>query len=243
MGAQKMQSMLYYLLKCRLLTFKHDSNRGLTLIECLVAIVVIAASIAVITPAVVVAVATRVQSQQAEQAFQVAQAEIDRVKLIIDRGGDYTLNIAEVANTVATANEFEAEVDPPENVDALNAATFNYSTTLDTAKPVDVDDDGVTDFAVQIFRTEGSTSGTRLVAFDMGVRVYRVGSVENNTAAELATDQAELKFTSGEGQGGTRPLAVIYTTVVKGDNDDSLCNYYNFINSTGGTSVSTPSQC
>lgn len=241
MGPQKLKSSLYWLIKARLLAPKSE-NSGLTLIECLVAIVVIAASIAVITPAVVVAVATRVQSQQAEQAFQVAQAEIDRVKLIVDRGGDYTLNIAEVANTVSTAGEFEAEVDPPDTLDALDASPFTYSTTSTATKPVDVNEDGVTDFAVQIFRTEGETSGSQLVAFDMGVRVYRASAVEANPD-DLTTDQAALKFTSGEGEGGTRPLAVIYTTVVKGDNDTSLCSYYEFINSTSGTSVSTPSQC
>ncbi|MEM8808541.1 MAG: prepilin-type N-terminal cleavage/methylation domain-containing protein [Cyanobacteria bacterium P01_G01_bin.38] len=221
------------------------SEAGLTLIECLVAIAVIAASVAVITPAVVLAVATRVQNQRAEQAFQVAQSEVDRVKLIVERGGAYTLNIA--SDTAATTvDEFsEAPGTPPVPVvpppDDINDNT--YSTTHTAAKPVDLDDDGNDDFAVQIFRTVGDSAGTQPSAFDLGVRVYRADVVENKLASELAIEQAGINFTSGEGQSGSRPLAVIYTTVVKGDRERSLCDYHDFIDSAQGTTTSTPSQC
>ena len=63
---------------------------GLTLIECLVAIALIGISTAVIAPVMVFSVATRVQSQKAEQAIQVAQGEVEKIRLLAERGGKTT---------------------------------------------------------------------------------------------------------------------------------------------------------
>ena len=221
-------------------TVRPTSEAGLTLIECLVAISVIATSVAVITPAVVLAVATRVQTQRAEQAFQVAQAEVDRIKLIVERGGNYTLNIANapLANKIDDFNNATLVPSPT----TINANT--YATTLTATKPIDLDDDGNDDFAVQIFRTEGNSTGADPSAFDLGVRVYRADVVqEKGPSGDLEISQASINLTSGEGQSGSRPLAVIYTTIVKGDNERSLCDYHDFINNAQGTTVASPSQC
>lgn len=203
---------------------------GLTLIECLVAIAVIASTIGVIAPITVLAVATRVQNQRAEQAALIAQSEIDRVRLTVERGGDYTLdNIPSTTGTLAS-------VPAPENVNATNA-----STTFDAARPIDINADGDNDFAVQLFRTEGDVDPAtgQPLAFELGVRVYKSTSVENFTASELSTNEAALTMTSGEGQGRVRPLAVLYTTIVKSDNQESLCDYYRYVDST----ATTPSSC
>ena len=216
---------------------------GLTLIECLVAIAVIALSSAAITPAIVMSVATRVQSQRAEQAFQVAQSEVDRVKLIVNRSNDYTLNIA-LAPTAGKGIANFGSVAAPEQAPTSGAANDDkYASDLSFTKPVDVNGDGTDDFAVQIFRTESNDKGTTPVAFDLGVRVYRHDVVVNKTAAQLGVDQASLRLTSGEGNAGSQPLAVLYTSVVKSDTDRSLCDYHTFINSVTGTSVATPSGC
>ncbi len=214
-------------------------DQGLTLIECLVAIAVIALSTAAITPAVVLSVATRVQSQRAEQAFQVAQAEVDRIKLVVEQGGNYELNIAQAATGVDSLDDFETLVPPPDNVDRdLDA----YSTAggISEAKPVEVRGN---EYAVQIFRTVSNNTGTSPQAFDLGVRVYRADVVDEKDAADLGTEQASLRFTSGEGESGSRPLAVIYTSIIKSDLEDSLCNYHDFIDSVQGTTTSTPFGC
>lgn len=203
---------------------------GLTLIECLVAIAVIAATIGVIAPITILAVATRVQNQRAAQAALIAQSEIDRVRLTIERGGDYTLsNIASTTGTLAS-------VPAPENINATAA-----STTFNAARPIDINTDGNDDFAVQVFRTY-STAGVsngQPVAFELGVRVYKARSVETRSASELGTTQAALTMTSGEGNGVVRPLAVLYTTLVKSDNKESLCDYYRYVAPT----ASVPGSC
>ncbi|MEA5466009.1 prepilin-type N-terminal cleavage/methylation domain-containing protein [Leptothoe sp. PORK10 BA2] len=217
-----------------------SKNDGLTLLESLVAIVVIGISVAVMSPMVILSVATRVQSQQAEQAFQIAQAEVDRIKLIVERGGDYTLNIASTPNTVLSTADFNTAPKGP--VPAPKNIAANYSATSDSAKGIDVDNDGNNDYAVQVFKTAGSTTSTgKPVAFDLGIRVYRADVV--NPANSLSVEQAYLGLTSGEGQSATRPLATIYTSIIKSDTDRSLCDYYGFLNSVNGTTVSTPSEC
>ena len=222
---------------------KGRHQQGLTLIECLVAIIVIAATVAVITPAVVLAVATRVQNQRAEQAFQVAQAEVDSIKLLLERGGGDTLNVPLTPSAVTRAAQFQANVPAPENIAAIGAASPAYSTTFNSSKPVDLDGDGSADFAVQMFRTAGSTTGTTPVAFDLGVRVYRADVVQNKAQSELLTEQAALTLTSDEGESALRPIAVIYTSLARADAQRSLCDYNNYINDATGATASSPSQC
>ncbi|MEM6252388.1 MAG: type II secretion system protein [Cyanobacteria bacterium P01_D01_bin.156] len=215
-----------------------DSNTdGLTLIECLVAIAVIGISMAVTAPMIVLSVATRTQTQRADQALQIAQAEIDRVRFTVINNDTYTVSAATVTAN-STAN-FDTVVEPPENI------STNYSTTSDSpdAKGVDIDGDGNADYAAQIFRTVGSTVGTTPVAFNLGVRVYDAAAVNSRSKDDLGVETARLGLTSGRGDGYVRPLAVLYTTVIKSDTASSLCDYNNFINSVNGTSISAPSQC
>ncbi|MBT9311513.1 type II secretion system protein [Leptothoe kymatousa] len=211
------------------------NNQGLTLIECLVAIAVIGISMAVTAPMIVLSVATRTQSQRADQALQIAQAEVDRIRFTVINNDTYAVSAATVA--VNSVGNFVA-VAAPEDIN--NAA---YSTTSAAAKGIDVDGDGNPDYAAQIFKTVGSTVGTTPVAFDLGVRIYDADAVNTKTSAQLDVDQARIGLTSGEGQRGTKPLSVIYTSVIKSDTSRSLCDYHNFIDSVQGTTTSSPSQC
>ncbi|MCY7407880.1 MAG: hypothetical protein LH631_11005, partial [Alkalinema sp. CAN_BIN05] len=107
-------------------------------------------------------------------------------------------------------------------------------TTTDCDKP---------DFLVQVFRNEGiCTDGLcsastlsadqRLpVAFSVGVRVY---SALATKATVFEKEKASLTGTTGTGQAGTRPLAVLYTTVAKSDSSTSL-NSYRALCRSGGT--------
>ena len=218
---------------------RNKHNQGLTLLESLVAIVVIAVSMAATAPLIVLAVGTRVQNQRSDQAMQLAQAEIDRLRLIVERGdrdsiGAVNALVPAAPNTVVSVPDFEVGVPAPESV-----STVLYTSDYNYANPVDVDNDGVTDFAVQLFRNTTSTTTTG-VALDFGVRVYRATAIENYTAAQLATDSANLGLTAGEGNSGRAPLAVVYTTAFKSNAESSLCDYYDYINSTTGTSTTAP---
>lgn len=206
---------------------ERQKDDGLTLIECLVAIAVIAATIGVIAPITVLAVATRVQNQRTEQATLIAQTEVDRVRSIIERGGTYTLDIP--TGSFSTLGAFPA----PTQIDNATA-----STDVEKTKGVDLDSDGDDDFAVQVFRTTGNVDPvtSQPIAFELGVRVYKASSFSSGNT--LGMEQAALTMTSGEGQGTTRPLSVIYTTIVKGDRKESLCDYATYMNES-----SPPASC
>ena len=219
-----------------------NSQAGLTLIECLVAIVMVAIVGAIIAPAMVLSVATRVQSQRASQALDLAQSEIDRIRLLVERGDDYgpALPPALPDAVVATLNDERelAEVLGPDKV-------VSTATVYTEAFPIDIDDDDNPDYAVQSFRTPGQTpaGGTVPVAFIMGVRVYEHRAVDEATTNLEGTEQASLTMTSGEGDRLERPLAALYSSIALSEDGQAFCNYIDYLASTTGTTASTPEGC
>lgn len=229
-----------------------SSQAGLTLIECLVAIVMVALMGAIIAPAMVISVATRVQSQRATQALEIAQSEIDRIRLLVERGDDYTDALPPVlpaAEIDALNDEREmALVDGPDN--AFTIAEWDADPdpwVFTDAFPVDIDEDGTPDFAVQSFRTPGQsvtgTAGPIPVAFIMGVRVYEYRAVENATGNLPGTERASLTMSAGEGDRLELPLAALYSSIALSEDGQAFCNYIDYLASTTGTTASTPLGC
>ena len=206
-----------------------SSESGLTLIECLVAIMVIALTVAATAPMLVFSVATRVQNQKTEQALQLAQGEIDKIRLAVEQGGDYGDRLLELSLPSSTADT-AFEVPPPT---AFVANSPNSVTAVTDARRIDTDGDGDGDFAIQLFRTEGIevspvTTGAAdtPVAFEIGVRVYDAGAEAN--LGSLVKEDGSLTFTSGEGDRGTAPLAVLYSQITQGDREGALCQYWQY---------------
>ncbi|NJL46309.1 MAG: type II secretion system protein [Leptolyngbyaceae cyanobacterium SM2_5_2] len=219
------------------------NSQGLTLIECLVAIIMVALVASAITPALVISVATRVQSQKAEQALQLAQSQIDQVRLLAEQNTLDLVNSTPGTSFVPVAtgikdNEVQTQPGPEAKTsvarDALADTTETFSIPLNGH-----------DFAVQLYRTEGLERDDEPVAFAMGVRVYDQSAVESGSSGNLPTDPISLGVTGGEGQRSSRPLAALYTTVaVSVNNDgDSLCDLIQFTGSTTGSTASTPLGC
>ena len=216
-------------------SYQHETpESGLTLIECLVAIVIIALTTATIAPMVVFAVATRVQNQRTEQAMQLAQAELDKVRLVVEQGGDYGDRLVDL-NLFETSASTAASVSAPSTFVASTA-----SVTTDTqARRIDIDGDGDNDFAIQLFRTTGielppevvGVTESTPVVFDVGVRVYDARAERSLSTPGLSIDTAGLTFTSGEGDRTTRPLAVLYSQITQGDRNGSLCQYWEYTGS------------
>ena len=232
---------------------KANDQAGLTLIECLVAIVMVAIVGAIVAPAMVISVATRVQSQKATQALGIAQSEIDRVRLLVERGDEYVSELPpKLPDTEIDAldNELElAQVDGPDAVFDLGDWQDN-SVTWDTftqSFPVDIDNDGEADFAVQSFRSPGQTAdgteNTDPVAFILGVRVYDHRAVENTSDNLPADRQASLKMTSGEGERLERPLATLYSSIALSEDDQAFCNYIDYLSTTSGNATDKPLGC
>jgi prepilin-type N-terminal cleavage/methylation domain-containing protein len=208
-----------------------QGQQGLTLIECLVAIIVVGLVSSAIAPALVISVATRVQSQKAEQALELAQSEIDRVRLLVERaeandgnlppstpinGANPDSRVAEVAGPT-----YGAPVAAPTTAFQTRAASLNGN-----------------QFAVQTYRTPGRFVGSVPVTFGMGVRVYDYEAVLNGSG-NLDKVPAALRMVDGAGQRGRRPLVALYTNVTVGDGASSLCQYIKHLDN----AASVPTGC
>ena len=197
-------------------------EQGLTLIECLVAIIMVALVGSAITPALVISVASRVQSQKAEQALELAQSEIDRVRVLVERGQATADNLppAVAANDISEEAAI-AEVNGPLIANPVAEPSTPFETRL-------VDLQG-NQFAVQVFRSPGLEVSDVPVAFRLGVRVYDERAVTSGGTGNLPTVPASLGMTGGEGERGQRPLAALYTTVARGEVSASMCNYIQYV--------------
>ncbi len=208
-------------IRSRYRRYRTPTDRGLTLVEALVAIITIAAVTTAITPPIFIAVATRVQNRKAEQAMQLAQGEIDRVRVLLDEG----LREEEAEELPELAGDDLSAVGPPDSAADL-LSDINSPTT---ALRIDVDADGSPDFLVQSFRGKQASvfAGGRQVpvVFDLGVRVYSIVAETESNFSGLETTEASLKFTTGQGDTRERPLAVLYTQLGQSDSALSLDKY------------------
>jgi prepilin-type N-terminal cleavage/methylation domain-containing protein len=229
-----------------------EGNQGLTLIECLVAILMVALLASAIAPALVVAVATRVQSQKSDQALKLAQSEIDRVRLAVEQGLDSQTNAEFFPPRVSTLadNAVQGYGPPSATVVASRSVLDNGTKTLGIKlNPPEAGNvvsqncvqDNSCDFAVQIYRAQGLTRDPD-VTFAMGVRVYDYNAVISNSA-NLDTEALSLAMTGGQGKRTERPLAALYTTIARGEDRASLCDLFNYTGANSSVTGETPDYC
>ncbi len=143
---------------------KQLSEQGFTLLESLVGMLVITIILAAMTPPILLAVGTRIQNRRAEQAMQLAQGEIDRVRVIVEQG-NYTANDLPAVPSTS-----------PNDITSVSAPTTLYTTIKSdnssclklytgtqipdtTALQVDTSRDCQPDFLVQTFRDVGVSDG------------------------------------------------------------------------------------
>ncbi|MBE9101401.1 prepilin-type N-terminal cleavage/methylation domain-containing protein [Vacuolonema iberomarrocanum] len=178
------QSWLRYLLQKS--GKKAPADAGITLLECLIAIAVIGITAGLILPPLFLATGTRVQNRRAEQAFQLAQEEINRLQTMtangvhearrlpdtvtaegayFDMGGGGGTVIADVA---PPTGEWGANVQSSgacDNYDAFNPSQAGAPVDIPPANRalrIDVDgncaDNDSNDFYMQVFRDFGTYS-------------------------------------------------------------------------------------
>jgi prepilin-type N-terminal cleavage/methylation domain-containing protein len=222
-----------------------STTSGFTLIESLVAIMVISITLVAITPPIFWATGTRVQNRRAEQALALAQGEIDRVKAIVERGG--TVNVLDLPKSIGPVQKLDDKGDLAPKA----AWTFMRSTdpNLNTAEklvgptvakypeptkyiPVDTDGDGTADFLLQVFRNDGICDPARPTdpcpggprVFVMMVRVY-AGIAAKSTLPLLEKEKASLLGSTGTRAAGFKPLAVLYSKVSRSVSSNALEQY------------------
>lgn len=218
--------------------------------ECLVAILLIGITIAMITPPLLIATATRVQNRRAEQALQLAQDEVDRISTLVQQGTHESRRLPAVAagaNLSATPapsqvfNELKTtrqvgSACPAGSSSFAGAPRYtNAQVPSNQAIAVDVDGDCMPDFYIQTFRTAGVVTNVesldrvnpinqRPATFVLGVRVYSALARENLVAGRLSTTPGQLALTGGQGKQASNPLAVVYRPMIWGEQSDALCS-------------------
>ncbi len=216
------------------------SPKGFTLIESLVAVIIVSITVVSILPPIFWATATRVQNRRAEQAVQLAQSEIERVRTLVERGSYEIVDLPPVDGARTTLRDTANPVPAPSTLSGIKRSTrFGCSSNDDARQPtavtqvIEIDSDPKSndckpEFMVQVFRSSGtvpvgSPANTKPSAFSMGVRVYAAPAFAN--LGSLETTPSRLRGSSGPGQQGTRPLAVLYGTVVNSRKGDALGVY------------------
>lgn len=201
------------------------------------AIAVIALTTAMITPPLFLAAATRMQNQRAEQAMQIAQGEVDRVRFLVERQQHDPARLPAL-ETGTTANldaipaptNFTSEVQATVQQAGQTCSYNGQQVPTTYALLVDTTGDCQADFAVQTVRlnetipagerseTTGDGKRNRPSSFCMVVRVYGKPAIENvQNSGTLTTTPASLQFTTGEGDQSKQPLAVLTTPITWSD--------------------------
>ncbi|GAB4473498.1 MAG: hypothetical protein OHK0037_33950 [Elainellaceae cyanobacterium] len=211
----------------------------MTLLECLVGIAVIAVTATLILPPLFIASASRVQNRRAEQAFQIAQDEIDRIQTLVASGQHGAANLPASAGAFTNG----ANVGPPTAVAGVRKCVNSTLTTytgsgVGALQAIPVDIDGLTvggnncapEFYMQVFRSvspnDTAPGGTRQNSFILGVRVYSVLAQDNFGSMTAPVQPAALNITSGTGSQRVRPLVALYPRLTWSDQGTTLCQLH-----------------
>lgn len=239
---------------------RQHSQEGITLLESLVAIIVLTIAISVVTPPIFLAVATRVQNRKAEQAMHLAQKYVDRMQGMAREGNYDPQDDSILDRDFASGQDYPElpgqnnnqanprQVGPPtglfQNVlDSTSGITANCNfNAFDTSNMppwnqgirVDVNGDCQPDFFVQVFRSslEQCRANRNPVAFSMGVRVYAWEARNNLGSLTNPPQEASLGPTKGFGEQTMQPLAARYTDIIYSEdlNGESLQWYEDTMN-------------
>ena len=201
-----------------------DPEAGGTLLEILLAIIVMAVVAASFGPILVLAVAGRVQNLRAQQALQRAQGEIDRVRLIVQQG--LAADVPRLPPSVG-ANESLAAIAPPTGgQDTGNCDANGVASNANSWCPLDLDRDGTPEMAIQTFRSTdanplnaGEANPPR--AFVMGVRIYMTEALFGTLPLDRCP--ASLGINSGALPRG--PVIALYAPIVESESTDSALIY------------------
>ncbi|MDJ0707226.1 MAG: hormogonium polysaccharide secretion pseudopilin HpsB [Leptolyngbyaceae cyanobacterium MO_188.B28] len=221
-----------------------SDQQGFTIIESLVAILVVTILLVAISPVIVLSIGVRVQAKRVDSATQAARLYIDGVKSGEIDPPEHRVVLQETSIVTASGTtttvfspqrgSFAAASTPTAGTLACAASTTGsyYCANTNTSPYyslycVDGDDDGVNqctadsnrDLVVQAFRSALSTTTSIESGYLMGVRVYRADGFSDS---EAFTTQEQLASTGGLGD-RKGPLIEATTEVIT--NQTNLGDY------------------
>jgi type II secretory pathway pseudopilin PulG len=218
-------------------------DEGLTLVEALVAIVVLTIVLGFIAVPIAITTGSRVQNRQVEQAQQIAQSftENARIQMSLLQTWTYSGTTPSISSAQPTFSYSPVGTIPNlptvsySSVSSVPAPTTNcnvvgpsYSVSCPVSSlfgyNLDRDPIGTPEFYVQVFRVSDtrSASTNEVIGFDMGVRVYSAEAISR--LGSLTTTRRSVSLTSGTGD-PRQPLAVVYTSIYRSEEGNALVSF------------------
>ncbi|MBW4676123.1 MAG: hormogonium polysaccharide secretion pseudopilin HpsB [Desmonostoc geniculatum HA4340-LM1] len=201
-----------------------SAQSGFTIIESLVAILVVAILMVAIAPVLVISTATRVQARRVELATDAAKAFIDAIKskTILDPTITVTLTSASTTTKLATATtssdlqRYLLDTDPPTS----SASLYCFNKNGSIANP------GCISNQFYIHAIRFAVTGNdpdKGQSYRLGIRVYR-SDAEFGSLTASRNGKKAATFTGGLGD-RKAPLVEITTEIVRGQPSYSaLCD-------------------
>ena len=207
------------------------SQSGFTIIESLVAIIVVTILMIGLAPVITLSVATRVQARRVEQATQAARSYLDGVRTGAIAFGPTDAGDAERTHGAITEDQASDSDDNLNQVAAPPKATPNCAANQYCSQPtqndavfycVDGDEDdqcnSFQDFIIQAFGkipTQGGAPNRIYQSYKLGVRVYRADAFTSDFTQGFEKDAPQSSFTGGIGLSPNQaPLVIMSTEVV-----------------------------
>lgn len=169
-----------------------SSQSGFTIIESLVAIVVVGILLAAIAPVIVLSVATRVQARRVELATDAVQTYIDGVR-------SQAIPPPPITDTADNSGNYPA---PPVGNLTCNTANAYCSAPATNLYCIDGDTDGsgctmssIRDFIIQALR-RNTSSTTSQDTYQLRIRIYRADGFANDGGNLTIAPSKQLIFTN-----------------------------------------------
>ncbi|MBN3950915.1 MAG: type II secretion system protein [Nostoc sp. NMS7] len=215
-----------------------SDESGFTIIESLVAIIVVAILLAAIAPTIVIATATRVQSKRVELATQAVRTFIDGVKtgaVAIPEPTNFTTTTNATIVLPASTNATRSLADnllttgATGNMPVPTASTSLYCVTKDANNNLTISPPNCTStlFYIQAVKIIGtgstpidSTTGLPIDGYGLGIRVYRSDiDFTNAKASNSSQNNRQNTFT---GTLGNSQFPLVEMTTVIGSKNTSF---------------------
>ncbi|BAY30999.1 hypothetical protein NIES2107_28470 [Nostoc carneum NIES-2107] len=205
-----------------------SNQSGFTIIESLVAMVVVSLLMAAIAPVIILSVATRVQAKRIESATDAAKSYIDGV-----RSGVITAppEISTPPADCPSKNDPTAVIacQPVPATGSLTCGTKSSPCTVPATNLycVSVDDNDCTttnanNFVIQAFRYNKVSTASADQGYQLGIRVYRANGFSSDGGDLKKAPNKQATFTGGLGDRKT-PLVEMTTEITKGVTFSDFC--------------------
>ncbi|OCQ91429.1 N-terminal cleavage protein [Oscillatoriales cyanobacterium USR001] len=221
---------------------RESPDSGYTIIEALMAMVVVSVLMISIAPVLVFATGTRLQARRVELATQAAKTYIDGVRSgaipVATISGTTITPIIETTVLAQTDDRNTFKVNAPSNL-GLSCSGDGYCQTPASLYCVNLDDtagcssNSVKDMIIQAYRSipDAATTDPRQ-GYLLGVRVYRAGAFKSGVTL-VADPQAQQQSTITGGIGNISVPVVQMTTEIGTSSGASKSGFQNLCDRVG----------